>query len=134
MKNTLRIGEVIYARLKQFKNVYPLVADEGTTFPFMIYRRSSGYSISTKDGIYSAVANIDVMIAAQSYEESIELADKVLLQLESTRGNVAGFDIWSIRMVDSNETYIENSFIQELKFSVEFSLLDTQFDKACSDM
>lgn len=134
MKNTLRIGEVIYARLKQFKNVYPLVADEGTTFPFMIYRRSSGYSISTKDGIYSAVANIDVMIAAQSYEESIELADKVLLQLESTRGNVAGFDIWSIRMVDSNETYIENSFIQELKFSVEFSLLDTQFDKACTDM
>lgn len=134
MKNTLRIGEVIYARLKQFKNVYPLVADEGTTFPFMIYRRSSGYSISTKDGIYSAVANIDVMIAAQSYEESIELADKVLLQLESTRGNVAGFDIWSIRMVDSNETYIENSFIQELKFSVEFSLLDTQFEKACTDM
>ena len=131
MKNTLRIGEVIYARLKQFKNVYPLVADEGTTFPFMIYRRSSGYSISTKDGIYSAVANIDVMIAAQSYEESIELADKVLLQLESTRGNVAGFDIWNIRMVDSNETYIENSFIQELKFSVEFSLLDTHFDKAC---
>lgn len=134
MKNTLRIGEVIYARLKQFKNVYPLVADEGTTFPFMIYRRSSGYSISTKDGIYSAVANIDVMIAAQSYEESIELADKVLLQLESTRGNVEGFDIWSIRMVDSNETYIENSFIQELKFSVEFSLLDTHFDKACTDM
>ena len=41
MKNTLRIGEAIYARLKQFKNVYPLVADEGTTFPFMIYRRSS---------------------------------------------------------------------------------------------
>ena len=134
MKNTLRIGEVIYARLKQFKNVYPLVADEGTTFPFMIYRRSSGYSISTKDGIWSSVANIDVMIAAQSYEESIELADKVLLQLESTHGNVAGFDIWSIRMVDSNETYIENSFIQELKFSVEFSLLDTQFDKACTDM
>lgn len=134
MKNTLRIGEVIYARLKQFKNVYPLVADEGTTFPFMIYRRSSGYSISTKDGIWSSVANIDVMIAAQSYEESIELADKVLLQLESTRGNVGGFDIWSIRMVDSNETYIENSFIQELKFSVEFSLLDTQFDKACTDM
>lgn len=134
MKNTLRIGEVIYARLKQFKNVYPLVADEGTTFPFMIYRRSSGYSISTKDGIYSSVANIDVMIAAQSYEESIELADKVLLQLESTRGNVAGFDIWGIRMVDSNETYIENSFIQELKFSVEFSLLDTHFDKACTDM
>lgn len=134
MKNTIRIGDAIYARLKQFKNVYPIEPDEGTTFPFIVYRRTSCYSISPKDGIWSSVANIDVMIAAQSYEESTELADKVLLQLESTRGNVAGFDIWSIKMVDSNEMYFQNSFIQELKFSVEFSLPDTHFDKACTDM
>lgn len=134
MKNTLRIGEAIYALLKDFKNVYPLVADEGTTFPFIIYKRSSGYSQSTKDGIWSSVANIDVLIAAQSYEDSIELADKVLLRLESARGSISGFDIWGIRMVDSHEVWMENSFIQELKFRVEFSLLDSTHDKACSDM
>lgn len=121
MKNTLRIGEAIYAILKDFKNVYPLVADEGTTFPFMIYRRSSGYSQSSKDGIYSVISNIDIMVAAQSYEESVELADKVLQRLESARGHIAGFDIWKIRMIDCNESFIENSFIQELKFAVEFS-------------
>lgn len=124
MKNTLRIGEAIYFILKEFKNVYPIVADEGTTFPFMIYRRSSGYTASTKDNIWSSVANIDIMIAAQSYEESIELADKVLVQLESIRGNVVGYNILCIRLIDSNESYIENSFIQELKFTVEFMLLD----------
>lgn len=132
MKNTLRIGEAIYAILKDFKNVYPLVADEGTTFPFMIYRRSSGYSQSSKDGIYSVVSNIDIMIAAQSYEESVELADKVLQKLETTKGIVAGFDIWKIRMIDSNESYIENSFIQELKFAVEFSQV-YDINKPCND-
>ena len=132
MKNRLRIGDAIYTILKDFKNVYPVKADEGTTFPFMIYRRVSGYSQSSKDGIYSSIANIEVNIVAQSNEESIELAEKVLQKLEAARGPIAGFDIWSIRMIDSNESWIENSFIQCLKFSVEYSIWENY--KACSDM
>ena len=66
MKNRLRIGDAIYTILKEFKNVYPVKADEGTTFPFMIYRRVSGYSQSSKDGIYSSIANIEVNIVAQN--------------------------------------------------------------------
>ena len=58
MKNTLRIGDAIYTILKEFKNVYPVKADEGTTFPFIIYRRVSGDNKSSKDGIYSSIAHI----------------------------------------------------------------------------
>ena len=132
MKNTLRIGDAIYTILKEFKNVYPVKADEGTTFPFIIYRRVSGDNKSSKDGIYSSIANIEVNLVAQSNEESIELAEKVLQKLEAARGPIAGLDIWSIRMIDSNETWIENSFIQCLKFSVEYSICENY--KACSDM
>ena len=88
MKNRLRIGDAIYTILKDFKNVYPVKADEGTTFPFMIYRRVSGQSQSSKDGIYSSIAHIEVNIVAQSNEESIELAEKVLQKLEAARGPV----------------------------------------------
>ena len=132
MKNTLRIGDAIYTILKEFKNVYPVKADEGTTFPFIIYRRVSGDNKSSKDGIYSSIANIEVNLVAQSYEESIELAEKVLQKLEAARGPIAGLDIWSIRMIDSNESWIENSFIQCLKFSVEYSICENY--KACTDM
>ena len=132
MKNTLRIGDAIYTILKEFKNVYPVKADEGTTFPFIIYRRVSGDNKSSKDGIYSSIANIEVNLVAQSNEESIELAEKVLQKLEAARGPIAGLDIWTIRMIDSNETWIENSFIQCLKFSVEYSICENY--KACSDM
>ena len=132
MKNTLRIGDAIYTILKEFKNVYPVKADEGTTFPFIIYRRVSGDNKSSKDGIYSSIANIEVNLVAQSYEESKKKKKKVLQKLEAARGPIAGLDIWTIRMIDSNETWIENSFIQCLKFSVEYSICENY--KACSDM
>lgn len=122
MKNTLRIGEAIYQILKEFKNVYPLVADEGTKFPFIIYKRSSGYTQSAKDGLFTVVANIDILVAAQSYEASIELADKVLTKLESSRGIIADYNIHEIRMIDSNEIWMDNTFVQNLKMKVEFSV------------
>lgn len=126
MKNTLQIGEVIYTLLSEFKNVYPLIADEGTTFPFIIYKRSSGYSNAAKDGLYSIIANIDVIIAAQSYEESIELADKVLYKLETSNGLIAGYDVWNIKMVDSNEIWTDNTFLQTLKFRIEFATIEEE--------
>lgn len=120
-KTTVRIGEAIYSILKPFKKVYPLIADEGTTYPFIVYKRSSGYSQSDKDGIYSATANIDIMVASQEYEEGVDIADKIITTMEKVKGDVTGFDIWHIRMIDSNESYVDNSFVQEMKFSIEFS-------------
>lgn len=121
MKTTVRIGEAIYSILKPFKRVYPLVADEGTTFPFIVYKRSSGNSQSDKDGLYSAIAVIDIMVAASEYEDGVELADKVIKKMENTNDTIAGFDILEIRMIDSNENFVENTFIQEMRFQVEFS-------------
>lgn len=121
-KSTARIGEAIYHILKPFNNVYAIVADEGTTFPFIVYRRASGYSQSSKDGIFSATATIEVKIATVDYPEGVKIADEVIHTMEAVRGDVKGFDIWQIRMIDSDENYIESTFIQTLKFSVEFSV------------
>ena len=39
----LAIGKAIKSILGGIDKVYPLVADEGTTFPFVVYRRSALY-------------------------------------------------------------------------------------------
>ena len=122
-KSTVRIGEAIYSILHKYKNVYAVIADNGTSFPFISYKRSSGFSQCDKDGIYSAQSTIDIMVAAEEYEESVDLADKVLNTMESTSGQVKGFNISRIRMIDSNESYIENAFVQEMKFNVEFTTI-----------
>lgn len=120
-KTTVRIGEAIYKILEPFDKVYAIIADEGTTFPFITYKRTSGYSQSDKDGKYSVLAHIDVTVAAQNYEDSVMMAEQVIKTMESARGKIAGFDIWEIIMVESSESYREKAFIQELRFSVEFS-------------
>ena len=37
--SSLQVGRAIYTLLKGF-NAYPLVADEGATYPFIIYKRT----------------------------------------------------------------------------------------------
>lgn len=121
MKTTVRIGEAIYSILKPLERVYPIIADEGTTFPFIVYRRATGYSQSTKDGIYSVTATIEVKVAADDYPTSVEWADKVIKAMEGAKGTIKDYKIINIRMVDSDENYTENAFVQTLRFSVEFT-------------
>ncbi len=45
----LEIGKAIFTILKGIKNVYPLVAEKGTTYPFVIYRRVNLQHSNTKD-------------------------------------------------------------------------------------
>lgn len=118
---TVKIGEAIYSILKKFDKVYPCIADQGTTFPFIIYRRSSGYSLSSKDGIYSVKCTIDVIVAAAEYQDGVDVAEDVIQTMEAARGNIAGFSIDHIRMIDSNETVVDKAFVQEMRFEVEFS-------------
>lgn len=47
--NGLEVGRAIYTALDGIKNVYPLVADKGTTFPFIVYRRTGLQHSTTKD-------------------------------------------------------------------------------------
>ena len=64
----IQIGKTIRTILNGIDNVYPLVADEGTTYPFIIYRRSSLNPSNTKDRYnYKEVATVEILIAANNY-------------------------------------------------------------------
>ena len=71
----LSIGKVVYNILssdKSFKEVignriYPLIADEGTIFPFVIYSRIGIDEQSTKDST-SEQLRVLVQVAANNYQ------------------------------------------------------------------
>lgn len=83
----ISIGKAIKALLvdglskTSIKNkIYPLIANETTTFPFIVYRRSSIIPESNKDYSNDS-AYIQIMIAANNYAESVELAEQVRTSL-----------------------------------------------------
>ena len=118
--NGLEIGKAIYKVLEGTTKVYPLVADMGASYPFIVYRRSGLSHANTKDRFnYQELATVEVVVAAASYTESIQIAKQVLGRMEHTRGLYEGISISEIKLVGAEEDYIEDAFIQKLTFNIE---------------
>lgn len=125
---SLQIGKAIYQLLSENtavtdrvqNKIYPLIADTGTTFPFIIYKRTSVIPSDSKDRfIYNEDTYVDVVIASDKYNESIEIADLVKAALQGKKGNYSNIEVYDIRMTDADEDYIEDTFIQNLTFNIK---------------
>ena len=116
----LAIGKAIKSILSGIDKVYPLVADEGTTFPFVIYRRSSLTPSSTKDRFnYKESAMVEIIVASNSYPDSINLAEQVKDKMENTRGIFNGVNVGEVTLINADEDYLEDTFIQKMNFNIE---------------
>ena len=122
MMDSLNIGKAIYTILQTSididKKIYPLIADEGTTFPFIIYKRTGLTPESTKDNTNENVS-VEINIASSNYSESIDLAIKARKALEHKKGTYSDIAIEDIVIDDATEDYIEDTFIQTLTFKIE---------------
>lgn len=126
MISSIQVGKVIYQLLQANskitkivgKKIYPLIADYTTTFPFIIYRRSGLYPQSNKDYIDESV-NVEIYIATETYKEGIELAEITRKSLEHKEGVFSEIDITDITLQDASEEFIDNTFIQNLKFKID---------------
>ena len=74
----LKIGKVIYELLSKNEElkkvvdtkIYPLIADETTSFPFIIYRRTGIVNDGNKD-YQSEYAMINLIVVDNEYESSV---------------------------------------------------------------
>ena len=94
--------------------VFPLVANAGTTFPFIVYRRSSYLPKSDKDTLTESVY-IEIAIICTNYEQSVSIANDVadvLLAYESDT-------IEEIKVTNISEEFISNSFVQKVNLQID---------------
>ena len=116
----LAVGKAIFSMLEGIKNVYPLVVDKNVKFPFVVYRRTGMQAANSKDRFcYSETATVEVIVASDNYNESIDVASIVLYRLEHTRGEFNDIIISEIELLDADEDFIEDTYIQKLTFKIE---------------
>lgn len=121
--NSFNIGKAVCNILlkkladKVNDRIYPLIADETTEFPFIVYQRSGFNPQNTKDYSNENVI-IDLVIAAESYAESIDIAIRVREALEHKRGTFSNIYIEDIIIEDASEDYIDNTFLQSITIRV----------------
>lgn len=125
MINSFNIGKVICNILlnddrvkeKVSDKIYPLIADETTTFPFIIYQRSGFSPRNNKDQTDENVS-VDIVVAAENYAESVDIAIRVREALEHKYGVFSDIEINDIIIDDASEDYVENTFLQNITITV----------------
>lgn len=114
----IKIGKEVYNLLSTHKEltdlvgnkIYPLISDISTTFPFVVFRKDNYTPTYTKDGISSKSARIEIIVASDKYDNSVDVAEEVLNAISKNR---------KYRLEVNTEDYIEDTFIQNLIFNIE---------------
>ncbi len=122
---TIQIGKVINALLNADSGlsemignrVFPLVSKEGTQYPFVVYRRNSVTPTYCKDGLASETASVDIVIASNTYTNSIEVADRVRAAIDKRACVFQDTTVSNIEMTTAEEDFVDDTYIQTLNFN-----------------
>ena len=126
--NGLLVGKLIYQVLsnddyidsKVGNAIFPLVAPQDTAFPFIVYTKSNVFTdIHSKDGWLSDAINFTITIVSDNYFTGVNIANQVRLLFENRIISNDELKINNIHLVSSNESFNEDTYIQNLYFSCE---------------
>jgi hypothetical protein len=108
----LREGNV----LKVGNKIFPLVGNANTTFPFLVYRRI-GYQPRSNKDYTGEVVTMEINIASETYEESVNIADSVADILNNCSSSL----IEKGKLTNVSEMYLQDTYIQNLTFEFELT-------------
>ena len=98
--------------------IYAISTKTETSFPFVIYKRSSLIPEYTKDRYGTGdTVSVEIVIASDNYLNSVTIAEEIRKSLENKRGKYDNFDVIDAKLVSADEDFIEDTFIQRLVFS-----------------
>lgn len=109
------LNNSIQLKDKVENKMYPLIANETTTFPFVIYRKSTMSFEYCKDGSVGDNLHVDIIVAAKQYDSSIEIAELIRGAVDKKKID----NIYSIRLNSVVEDYVDDAYIQQLTFDVK---------------
>ena len=121
---SIEIGKFIYSllctdsRLATLvgNKIFPLIVENETTYPFIVYKRSDMKSNYTKDIHLSDDVYIDIICVSENYLSGLEIAGIIIELLEDKRFKDKGIE--KVQYEYANEDYLENAFIQTLGFKI----------------
>lgn len=110
--NDTQLGELVGSK------IYPLVAEETVTYPFIIFTKESVNGNYSKDLLMYDTATISIAIAANNYFETVNIAERVRAILENYRDSY----FINILLEEVREEYIEDAYVQQLQFSAKINV------------
>lgn len=99
--------------------IFP-VATDTAILPYILYRRSALEHNQTKSKQPGAdTVQIEMVCYTEKYAEGVELAEEVRAALDYATGEKDGLVMRSCTLVDSEEGYEDDAYLQQLVFNVK---------------
>ena len=102
--------------------IFPIVADQGTTYPFVCYKRTNLELSNSKDRFNTReTAYITFIVATRNYRESVDIAKALKHCFYEKRAELDGIKINEIELTSASEDYVTDSdaFVQYLNFKID---------------
>ena len=97
--------------------VFPIATKNEVEFPFVVYERDSVSPRYDKSGQSVTESSVNVYVLAESYTESLDIAEMVIKALERKDAVYPDFEVIGAIMLGASESYTSNTFVQQLTFS-----------------
>lgn len=99
------------------KKIYPIATKNEVPFPFIVYERDSVTPRYDKSGASVTDSVVNVYVLAESYTQSIDIAEMVIEALERKEAVYDKFEVIGATMEGASESYTANTFVQQITFS-----------------
>lgn len=130
MDNSMLVGNYLLEVLNDPDNglveilgenkIFPLVAKEDTTYPFVIYTRDSLSVQYTKLVGHDNTINISYRVYSDNYDDTVIITNKIRSILERKSITIDNeIKINDLRIIGLQENYSENGFCQILTFTTQ---------------
>lgn len=108
MSINVNIGSLIYGKLHSVASTYPLVAENTTKFPFIIYKTNATRPENSKDGIYDWIYTVQVNVVSDKYDTVCDLCNQALDKLMELE------EVLDINIDSVSEDFIDNAYVKEI--------------------
>lgn len=97
------------------KKIYPIATKSEVKFPFIVYERENVDTRYDKAG--ASTTNIDesIYILAETYTQSLQIAEMVISALDRKTASYNGFEVIDAIVNDVPESYISQTFVQQVR-------------------
>lgn len=97
--------------------VFPIATKTEVNFPFIVYERDSVTPRYDKSGQSTTDTSVSVYVLAESYTQSLDIAEMVVKALERVEAEYADFKVIGATMQSASESYTANTFVQQITFN-----------------
>lgn len=119
----IAITKTILAQLNNNENItkiigdkiFPIVADDGTTFPFILLKKNGMTTIYTKMGAVNDVINFTIEVVDNKYSRAVQIAEEIRKTIERQKYD----EIINCEIQNTTEEYVADTYIISQLYKIQ---------------